>query len=54
MNDVKINMTLCNLIGRSRNHGVIDVVPELAEKMRVNVIQFYFKRLYEIFRPDFD
>ena len=45
--DFKINMVLCNLIGRRRHHDIIDVVPKLAEKMRVNVIQFYFKVRWE-------
>ena len=38
VSDVKIIMTLCNLTGRWLHHDAIDVVPKLAEKLRVNVL----------------
>ena len=37
LNDVKKPMALYNLIRRRRRHDVIDAVPLLAEKLRVNV-----------------
>ena len=33
-------MVECNLIGRRRRHGVFDAIPLLAEKLRVNVVNF--------------
>ena len=47
-------MVLYNLIGRRRRHDVIDAVPLLAEKLRVNVflfsayIRFFVKVLIEM------
>ena len=35
-------MALYNLIGRRRHHDVIDALPLLAEKLRVNVFLLKF------------
>ena len=40
-------MALCYLTGRQQHHEVIDAVSKLAEKLRVNVLQYQFMRLYE-------
>ena len=47
-------MALYNLIGRRRRQDVIDAVPLLAEKLRINVFLLQLERLYKIFRQRFD
>ena len=40
--ELHVTMALYNLIGRWRRHDAIDVVPLLAEKLRVNVFLLQF------------
>ena len=42
VSDVKINMALCNLIGRQPHHDVTDAVPQLAGKLQVNALLLQF------------
>ena len=47
-------MAVCDLIGRRRHHDVIKGIPNLTEKLRINVLLLQFQRLYESFRLGFD
>ena len=49
LNDVKLTMALYNLIGLRRRHDVIDPIPLLAEKLRVNVSCFTFSAYIRFF-----
>ena len=42
-------MALCSLLGRRRLHDLIDAIPKLAEKLRVNVLLLQFKQLIRFF-----
>ena len=42
-------MALCSSIKRRRYHDIIDAVPKLTEKLRVNSLLLQFKGLYKIF-----
>ena len=45
--NVKITMTLSNLIGRWRCHNVIDTVPLLAEILHANIVLLKFKHFFK-------
>ena len=49
----KKTMAVCSLIGCGRHHVLIDAVPKLPEKLRVNGLLLQFKRLYKIFHQGF-
>ena len=52
--NVKITMTLLNLIGRRRCHNVIDAVPLLAEILHANIVLLKFKHFFKIFCQGLD
>ena len=45
VSDVKMNHGSLKLIGRPAHHKVIDADPQLAEKLRVNVLLFFILAL---------